>query len=101
MNFDKSRWFLKKSVRLFISKSKILAFGSHSLANFQPILDFFIPNFKLMCGDSDNINASRVNTVVFNLYQINCLALFFFLGDPVVLPTLEDSFRLLFLNGLL
>ena len=27
---------------------KILAFGSHSSAKFQPILDCFIPNFKLI-----------------------------------------------------
>ena len=34
---------------------KILAFGSHCLANFQPILDCFIPNFKLKYEDSENI----------------------------------------------
>ena len=31
---------------------KILNFGSHSSANFYPILDFFIPNCKLENKDS-------------------------------------------------
>ena len=49
---------------------KILAFGSHSSANFQPILDCFISNFKLKCEDSENIKADRVNIVFFQLNQI-------------------------------
>ena len=60
---------------------KILAFGSHCSANFQPILDCFIPNFKLKYEDSENIKADRVSTVVFNLHQIKRRALF--LGHPV------------------
>ena len=39
--------------------SKILTFGSHSLANFKPILYFFIPNFKLKYENSENIEADR------------------------------------------
>ena len=51
---------------------KILAFGSHCSANFQPILDCFtgIPNFKLTYEDSENIKADCVSTDVFNLHQI-------------------------------
>ena len=47
------------------SGPKILAFGSHCSANFQPILDCFIPNFKLTYEDSENIKADRVSTGVF------------------------------------
>ena len=32
---------------------KILAFGSHCSADFQPILDCFIPHFKLKYEDSE------------------------------------------------
>ena len=49
---------------------EILAFISHCSANFQPIMDCFIPKFKLKCEDPDNTKADRVNTVVFNLHQI-------------------------------
>ena len=59
---------------------KILAFGSHCPANFQPILDCFIPNLKLKYWVSENIKADRVSTVVFNLRQIKRRALFF--GTP-------------------
>ena len=47
---------------------KILAFGSDCLANFQPILDCFMPNFKMKYEDSENIKADRVDTVVVNLH---------------------------------
>ena len=46
-----------------------LAFGSHCSANFQTILNFFIPNFKLKYEDSENITADLVNTIV-NICQI-------------------------------
>ena len=59
---------------------KLLAFGSHCLANFQPILDCFIPNFKLKYEDSENIKADCVSTVVFNLHQSKFWAFFF--GTP-------------------
>ena len=49
---------------------EILAFGSYCSANFQPILDYFIPSFKLNYKDSHSIKADCVNTVVFNLRQI-------------------------------
>ena len=49
---------------------KILAFGSHYSANFQPILDCFISHFKLTYEDSENIKADHVSTVVCNLHQI-------------------------------
>ena len=48
----------------------------------QPILDCFIPKFKLKYDDLENIKTDRVNTVVFNLLQIKQLK--FLLGHPVV-----------------
>ena len=57
-----------------------LAFGSHCSANFQSILDCFIPNFKLKHEDSENIKADRASTVVSNFRQIKRRA---FLGHPV------------------
>ena len=56
--------------RLSSAGSKIFAFGSHCLANFQPILDCFIPKFKLKYDNLENIKTDRVNAVVFNLHQI-------------------------------
>ena len=44
--------------------------------NFQPILDCFIPTFKLKYEDSENIGADRVSTVVFKLRQIKRQAFF-------------------------
>ena len=37
---------------------------------FQPILDRFIPNFKLKCEDSENFEADLLSIVAFNLCQI-------------------------------
>ena len=45
-------------------------------------MDCFIPKFKLEYEDLDNIKTDRVNTVVFNLYQIKRLK--FFSGHPVL-----------------
>ena len=73
--------FSKKSGRLSSTGSEILNFGSHCLANFQPILDCFIPKFKLEYDDLENIKTASVNIVVFNLHQIKRLK--FFLGHPV------------------
>ena len=36
---------------------EILAFGSHWLAKFQPILSCLIPNFKLKYEDSEDIRS--------------------------------------------
>ena len=60
----------KKSGRLSSPSPEILAFGSHSSANFQPILDCFIRNFRLKYEDSENIIADRVNTVILNFTYI-------------------------------
>ena len=62
--------FWKNLVVCSSAGPKILAFGIHCLANFQPILDCFIPNFKMKYEDSENIKADRVSTVVVNLHQI-------------------------------
>ena len=62
--------FSKKAGRLSLVGPKILAFGSHSMANFQSILDCLISNFKLKHEDLENIKADFVSTVVFNLHQI-------------------------------
>ena len=43
--------FSEKSGRLSSTGSEILAFGSHYSANIQPILDCFIPKFKLKYDD--------------------------------------------------
>ena len=61
--------FRKKSGRLSSAGPEIQAFVSHCSANLQPILDYFIANFKLKYENSDNVKADRVNTVVFNLHQ--------------------------------
>ena len=71
--------FLKNLVVCSSAGPKILPFGSHCSENFQPILDCFIPNFKLKYEDSENIKADRVSTVVFNLHQIKRRG---FLGEP-------------------
>ena len=73
--------FSKKSGRLSSTGSEILTFDSHCSANFQPILDCFIPKFKLEYDDSEIVKTDRVNAVVFNLHQIKRLK--FFLGHPV------------------
>ena len=65
-----------------LTGSEILAFGSHCSANFQPILDCFLPKFKLKYDDLENIKADRVNTVVFNLLKIKQSK--FFLRHPVL-----------------
>ena len=71
--------FSKKSGRLSSTGSEILTFGSHFSANFQPILHCFIPKFKLVYDNLENIKTDSVNAVVFNLHKIKRLKLFFFL----------------------
>ena len=66
----KSVHFSKNLVVCSLAGPKIFRFCSHCPANFQPILDWFIPNFKLKYEDSENIKADRVSTLVFNLHQI-------------------------------
>ena len=77
-------WCIFRKLNLVVCSSsgpKILVFGSHCSANFQPILDCFIPNFKLRYEDSENIKAGRVSAVVFNLLQIKRRA---FLGHRYI-----------------
>ena len=72
--------FSKKSGRPSSVGPEILAFVSHCSANFQPILDYFTPNFKLKYEDSESIKADCVDDkIVFNLHQIKHRALF---GTP-------------------
>ena len=71
--------FSKKSGCLSSTGSEMLTSGSYCSANFQPILDCFIPKFKLEYDDLENIKADRVNVVVFNLHQIRLLK---FVGTP-------------------
>ena len=82
--------FSKNLVVCSSAGPKILASGSHWLANFQPILDYFMPNFKLKYEDSENIKADRVSAVVFNLHQIKRRA-FFFSGHSVVSVMIRHS----------
>ena len=63
--------FSKKLGRLSSVGPEIVAFGSHRLANIQPILDCFIPNFKLKYEDSENIKIYHVNTVNFRYIKSN------------------------------
>ena len=62
--------FSKKSGCLSSAGPEILAFGSHCSANFQSILDYFIPKLTIKYEDSENIKTGGVNTVGFNLHQI-------------------------------
>ena len=68
--------FSKNQVVFSSGSPKDLAFGSHCLVNFQPILDCFIPNFKLKYEDLENIKADCASTIVFNLHQIKRQAFF-------------------------
>ena len=60
----------KNTSRRSLAGPKILAFGSHSMANFQSILDCFTPNFKLKHEDLEKVKTDHVSTVVFNSYKI-------------------------------
>ena len=71
--------FPKKSDRLSSTGPGILIFGSHCSANFQLILDCFIPKFKLEYDDLENIKTDRVSTGVFSLHQVKRLKFF---GTP-------------------
>ena len=62
--------FSKNLGRLSSAGPDILAFGSHCLANSQPIVDCVIPKFKLKYEDSENIDTDHVHTVFSNLHQI-------------------------------
>ena len=76
--------FSKNLVVCSSAGPKSLAFISHCLANFQPILNCFILSFKLKYEDSQNIKADCVSTVVFNSHQIKCRVSF--LEHPVLKP---------------
>ena len=69
----------------------ISAFGSYSSTNFQPILDFFVPNFNSKYEYSENIKAHCVNTVAFNLHQIKQRT---FLDTRYILDTQSKRSRL-------
>ena len=59
--------FLKESGRLSSVGPEIVYFVGRGSANFQPILDCFILNFKLKYENLENIKADRVNTVKSNV----------------------------------
>ena len=59
--------FSKKLGRWSSVGPEILAFVIHCSVNFQPILDCFIPNFKLKYEDSENIKVDQVDIVAFKL----------------------------------
>ena len=73
---------LKTSGRQLLVIPEILVFVSHCSANFQPILDCFMPNFKLKYEDSENIKAGRVNTVVLTYIKSNVGRFFGTPGTP-------------------
>ena len=70
---------------LSVQQPVILAFSSHCSANFQPILDCFLSNFKLKYEDAENIKADRVSTVFLNLHQIDRRAFFWIPGSLLIL----------------
>ena len=77
-------WYIfqkKRTGRLSLEGTKILAFGSHSLANFQLILDCFVPNFKLKHEDLENIETDCVSIVVLTSHQNQTSGVF--MGHPV------------------
>ena len=74
--------------------SKILTFGSHSLANFQPMLEFALcQNLIKLEYDHDlkNIKTDCINIVIFNLHQIKCLKFFGTPGISVLAP--ENDYK--------
>ena len=72
---------------------EILAFGSYCSANFQPILDSFIPNFNLKYEDSENVKTDRVNTGIFSLYQIKQKNFF---GCPMSMQPMATAVKHIF-----
>ena len=76
--------FSKKLGHLSSTNSEILNFGSHYSAKFQPILDCFMPKFKLEYDDLENVKTDHLTAVILNLHQIKRLK--FFWGHPVLLP---------------
>ena len=75
--------FSKKSGRLSATGSEILTFGSHCSANFHPILDCFIPKFKLEYDGLENIKTYSVNTVLSTYIKSNVQSFF---GTPGICP---------------
>ena len=63
--------------RLSSTGSEILTFDSHCSANFQPILDCFIPKFELEYDNLENIKTDSVDTVILNFHQIKRFKFFF------------------------
>ena len=69
MSFDKAVWLCFKSVHfskklgcLSSAAIEILAFSSHCSVKFQPILDCFMPYFKLKHEDSENIKTDHADS---------------------------------------
>ena len=79
--------FSKKSGRLSLTGSKILAFGSQCSANCQLILDCFTPKFKLKHAydDLQNIKTDRVNTVLSTYIKSNSRSFSGTLGTLTIL----------------
>ena len=77
--------FLKKSGCLSSTGPKLLTFGSHCSANFQPILDCFVPKFKLEYVDLENGKKQMCKYSRFQLTSDQTVKVFF--GTP-------DSFQL-------
>ena len=85
--------FRKNRVDCSSAGPKILAFGSHSSVNFQPILNCFIPNFKLKYEDSESLKTDCVNAVVFNLNDFQCQP------DSEASELMLNNFQILLLPG--
>ena len=81
-----------------ILKVDYLTFGSHCSANFQPILDCYIPKFKLEYDNLENIKTDCVNIVVFNFHQIKRLKFFF--GSPGLIVQLNQTTMRALMRGM-
>ena len=70
---------------------EFLTFGSHCSANFQPILDCFIPKFKLEYDDLENIKNKSCKCSRFQLTSNQTFKVFF--GTPGRLRTAKTSLK--------
>ena len=80
--------FSKKSGHLSSTGSEILTLDSHCSANFRPILDCFIPKFKLEYDDLENIKTNRK----YSRFQLTSNQTFEVFWDIRYMQTRTDGF---------
>ena len=89
-------WCIFRKNRVFCSSAgaKSLSFSGPSSANFQPILDCFIPDFKLKYEDAENIKLTSNQTwsgVILGHPVQKGMKLHFYTRFAKVLAWLEES----------